>query len=114
MAISPDDKLLSRRDEQQLRSNWWVILTIVYTLAVVSLIPIIYWVVMFQLELNVQAEDRFVSMRVIFSGPMLVFLGAFLLIFFRNFANRIFAILFIGVGVAWIIIIVRTIIGESG
>jgi len=90
-----------------------IIRMVIYVLVGVALFPILYYVVMYQLGLNINAPDTFVAVRVFFSGPMLVSLGILLLILSETRMNRIFAILFIGIGILWLFIIVQTVLNEA-
>ena len=90
-----------------------IIRLLIYVLAGVALFPILYYVLMYQLGLNINAPDTFAVIRVVISGPMLVFLGILLLILFKTRMNRIFAILLVSIGIVWIFVIAQAVMSES-
>lgn len=90
-----------------------LILLLTYSMAAIFAFTILRYVAFFSLRLNVEAEDRFIATRIFLSGPVLILLGAFLLIKFKNTAHQVFGILFALGGIVWVILVVRAFFLEA-
>lgn len=63
--------------------------------------------------LNLGATDEFVTIRVFFSGPLLIILGVILFLGFKHYVHKVLGTLFAFGGVAWAIVVIMAIAEES-
>jgi len=88
-------------------------LLIIYFLAGVCLIPIIRYLIVFVWTTNPDAEDYFVFVRLFLSAPILIALGVLLSLLFKGIVHRLFGVIFLLIGILWIIVLTTTLIGEA-
>lgn len=95
------------------RQNNWLILLLIYISAAFFLFAILrYWVV-FVWNTGLYADDIFVTTRVFFCAPMLIFLGILLIMKFKNFVHRFFGGVFLASGTVWATALIRAVMGEA-
>lgn len=96
------------------RGNNGTILAIVYLTSVLVSFPILRYILYFTFDLNPDAKDELALLRVFLSGPVLVLVGGLLVIIeFKNVYHRVFGLMFMIGGLAWITVIIKTAIEEA-
>lgn len=90
------------------------IVIVCYFMALLFLFPILRYVILFEWNVNPNADDQLVVFRVFFSGPILVLTGLLLLLKYKRTIHRLPAIIFFTAGCVWIIAILRAFLEEAG
>ncbi|HEY0654130.1 MAG TPA: hypothetical protein VGD65_13420 [Chryseosolibacter sp.] len=97
-----------------IKRNDAYILGLIYLAAAFFGFAILRYLYVFLWNVNSTAEDKLVGIRVFLSAPMLILFGIFLIAKFKqDVIHRFFGIVFLLSGLAWAIVIIRTIIEEA-
>ncbi|HYI78906.1 MAG TPA: hypothetical protein VEW65_14900 [Chryseolinea sp.] len=96
------------------RRNEILLLGLIYSAAAFFAFAIVRYFYVFLWEEDLMAEDELVTVRVFLSGPMLIILGIFLMVRFKQLAiHRFFGILLLFCGIGWIFEIIKAAIEEA-
>jgi hypothetical protein len=96
------------------KKNDLQVLLLTYSIATFFSFAILRYVLFFTFNLNPAAEDRFVVIRVFFSGPVLMAIGVVLRTKFKESGwHRLFGVLFMMGGVVWMALLIKTAIEET-
>ncbi len=83
-------------------------------LSILAAVPILRYLIFFQMEVCPDGEDRFVGARVVLSGPALVLIGLILIFRVKSVIHRILGLVMTLCGVAWVFVIMLEIRAETG
>jgi hypothetical protein len=90
-----------------------LLLLIIYLLAGIFLIPIIWYLLVFVWTTNPDAQDYFVAARVFLSAPMLIFLGTLLILVFQGRVHRLFGAILLFIGILWILALLAALMEKA-
>jgi len=82
-----------------------------YIFSTVFAFPVFRYLFCYILRFKPKAEDEFILVRVLFSGPMLILIGAFLIIKFMKI-HRVLGLLTMLVGLIWLIAVFNAVMSE--